>query len=41
MKRKNISNVRHPYYVIAPKVIEFGSKYFKFHYDSKDDKAPF
>lgn len=40
MKRKNISNVRHPYYSIAPKVIEMGNREMKLLLDSKEDESP-
>jgi hypothetical protein len=35
MKMKNISNVRHPYLTIAPKVISFGIEKMKMNIDSR------
>lgn len=40
MKRKNISNTRHPFYIIAPRVVEMGAKEMKYYSDPKDDAAP-
>ena len=40
MKRKNISNARHPYLSIAPKVISFGIEKMKMNIDPRDEKTP-